>query len=264
MSEDGFNFTQMPQPVLYPDEDDQKAHEWEGGCEDPRVVETEDGSYVMFYTQFEPGSGGRERTRLATATSRDLMHWTKRGPLIAKDAGTPAKSASLVCKVANGRLIAAKINGRYWLYHGRGNIGLLSSPDLMTWDAVPGRILDSSTGRAGKFDSWSVESGPPALLTDKGIVLLTNGRNRDTALNDLDIPAHAYSCGQALFSASDPRKLLGRTDTPFIKPELSWEQNYQYRSNTVFAEGLVLFKGQWFLYYGSAETFVGVATAAAQ
>ena len=134
----------------------------------------------------------------------------------------------------------------------------------MTWDAVPGRILDSSTGRAGKFDSWSVESGPPALLTDKGIVLLTNGRNRDTALNDLDIPAHAYSCGQALFSASDPRKLLGRTDTPFIKPELSWEQNYQYRSNTVFAEGLVLFKGQWFLYYGSAEMFVGVATAAAK
>ena len=31
-----------------------------------------------------------------------------------------------------------------------------------------------------------------------------------------------------------------------------------------FIGGLVLFKNQWFLYYGCADTFVGVATAPVQ
>jgi predicted GH43/DUF377 family glycosyl hydrolase len=35
-------------------------------------------------------------------------------------------------------------------------------------------------------------------------------------------------------------------------------------SGTTFIEGLVLFKNQWFLYYGCADTFVGVATAPVQ
>jgi predicted GH43/DUF377 family glycosyl hydrolase len=56
-SDDGIHFTRMPAPVLYPDNDAQKDHEWQGGCEDPRCVETEDGTYVLFYTQFHRISG---------------------------------------------------------------------------------------------------------------------------------------------------------------------------------------------------------------
>ena len=43
-STDGFHFTRHPSPVLYPAEDAQKKYEWEGGCEDPRVVEDEKGT----------------------------------------------------------------------------------------------------------------------------------------------------------------------------------------------------------------------------
>jgi predicted GH43/DUF377 family glycosyl hydrolase len=50
-------------------------------------------------------------------------------------------------------------------------------------------------------------------------------------------------------------------DQPFFKPELAWEKTGQYAAGTTFSEGLVLFKGKWFLYYGCADTFVGVATA---
>ena len=71
----------MPAPVLYPDADDQKAHEWEGGCEDPRCVETEDGTYVLFYTQYHRIKGEPRHTDLGMATSRDLLHWTKTGPV---------------------------------------------------------------------------------------------------------------------------------------------------------------------------------------
>jgi predicted GH43/DUF377 family glycosyl hydrolase len=53
--------------------------------------------------------------------------------------------------------------------------------------------------------------------------------------------------------------LLERSSQPFLKPELPWEQSGQYAAGTTFAEGLVYFKGQWFLYYGCADSLVGVA-----
>ena len=33
----------------------------------------------------------------------------------------------------------------------------------------------------------------------------------------------------------------------------------QYQAGTTFAEALVFFKGKWFLYYGTADSFVGLA-----
>ena len=33
----------------------------------------------------------------------------------------------------------------------------------------------------------------------------------------------------------------------------------QYPAGTTFVEGLVPFRGKWFLYYGTADSFVGVA-----
>ena len=58
----------MTVPVFYPADDNQKELEWPGGCEDPRVAVTEDGLYVMLYTQWN-----RKQARLAVATSRDLQ-----------------------------------------------------------------------------------------------------------------------------------------------------------------------------------------------
>ena len=43
-SSDGLHFTRRPAPVFYPAEDDQKAREWEGGCEDPRIAESAGGT----------------------------------------------------------------------------------------------------------------------------------------------------------------------------------------------------------------------------
>ena len=47
VSDDGLHFTKMPQPVLFPAEDEMKIYEWEGGIEDPRVVESEDSTYIL-------------------------------------------------------------------------------------------------------------------------------------------------------------------------------------------------------------------------
>jgi len=74
VSEDGVSYTRLKEPVFYPTDDSQKEFEWTGGTEDPRIVETADGLYVLTYTQWN-----REFPRLAVATSKDLKTWEKHG-----------------------------------------------------------------------------------------------------------------------------------------------------------------------------------------
>ena len=75
-SEDGIHFTRTGEPVFYPAEDDQKAREWPGGVEDPRIVEREDGTYVLTYTQWnrETYSVG-----IATSTRPDALDQARAG-----------------------------------------------------------------------------------------------------------------------------------------------------------------------------------------
>jgi predicted GH43/DUF377 family glycosyl hydrolase len=260
-SDDGIHFKKHPKPVLYPDNDDQKDREWEGGCEDPRCVELEDGSYALFYTQYHRINGSFH-VNLGMATSKDLIHWTKTGPVQGLDVNgkmvTPTKSASLVTSVKKGRLIATKIDGKYWLYYGEGDIYLMTSPDLRSWTPVPGFVVKRNPYH---FDSGLAECGPPAVLTSKGIVLLYNGSNASGADKDPSLPSKVYSGGQFLFDRNDPTRLISRSEKPFFKPELPWEKTGQFKDGTTFIEGLVLFHKKWLLYYGAADTFVGVAQA---
>jgi beta-1,2-mannosidase len=257
-SEDGVHFITEPTPVFYPDNDSQKDREWPGGVEDPRVVESEDGTYVLTYTQWN-----RQATDIGTATSTDLIHWTKHGPALVgeKYQHFDYKSASIVTRLTSGRLIAARIQGKYWMYWGEVQVRLATSPDLIHWTPVEdssGKAVVLLHNRPRHFDSAFPEVGPPSLLTDHGIVLIYNGK--DAEKNGAPgIAAGAYSDGQALFSADDPQKLLARTDKPFFRPEKSWEQSGQYAAGTTFAEGLVFFQDKWFMYYGCADSRVGVA-----
>ena len=68
ISEDGLRFTKMKEPVFFPDNDSLKTFEWEGGIEDPRIVESEDSMYIMTYTAFDGTIA-----RLLLATSSDLF-----------------------------------------------------------------------------------------------------------------------------------------------------------------------------------------------
>ncbi len=257
-SDDGLHFERRPAPVFFPDNDGQKDKEWPGGCEDPRITESEDGTYVLTYTQWN-----RKSTDAAIATSKDLLQWTKHGNAFAntKYAGLSWKSAGIVSRLVNARLIAAKIKGKYWMYWGEITIHLATSDDLIHWQPVedsPGHALDVMGSRAGHFDSGFPEVGPPPVLTEKGIVVVYNGKN-DAKNGSRDLQGGTYAAGQALFAASDPTKLIGRLDQPFFKPELTFERSGQYAAGTTFVEGLVFFKGKWFLYYGCADSLVGIA-----
>jgi beta-1,2-mannosidase len=264
-SSDGIHFTRMGEPVFYPEEDDQKAREWPGGVEDPRIVEREDGTYVLTYTQWN-----RATYSVGIATSRDLMHWTKYGPAFLTAAGgkyaqLKYKSAGIVTRVVKDRLIAARISGMYWMYWGEGAIHVATSPDLIHWTPVQdqrGDPVELLHPRAGHFDSTFPETGPPPVLTSAGIVVLYNGKNAASG-GDPDLGPNAYAAGEALFDPINPMHLLTQTDEPVLKPELPYEKTGQYAAGTTFAEGLVYFRKQWFLYYGCADSLVAVATAPA-
>ena len=264
-SADGIHFTRRGEPVFYPAEDDQKAREWPGGVEDPRIVEREDGTYVLTYTQWN-----RETYSVGIATSRDLLHWIKRGPAFltasgGKYAHLKYKSAGIVTHVVKDRLIAAKIAGRYWMYWGEGAIHLAMSDDLIHWTPVEdpsGRPVELLRPRRGHFDSSFPETGPPPVLTSAGIVVLYNGKNAPSD-GDPHLGPNGYAAGEALFDAKSPMHLLEQTDQPVLKPELPYEKTGQYAAGTTFAEGLVWFHKQWFLYYGCADSLVAVATAPA-
>jgi predicted GH43/DUF377 family glycosyl hydrolase len=267
-SADGITFVRRGEPVLYPADDSQQAREWPGGVEDPRIVEAEDGSYVLTYTQWN-----RKSFSVGIATSTDLTHWQKHGPAFAAAAGGKFaelryKSAGIVTRLdkEKGRLIAAKINGRYWMYWGEGAIHLATSSDLIQWNPVEdakGVPIEVLRPRSGHFDSTFPETGPPPVLSATGIVVLYNGKNA-VIDGDRDLGPNAYAAGEALFDKEDPKHLVEQTERPVLQPVMPYEKTGQYAAGTTFAEGLVYFHDQWFLYYGCADSLVGVVTSSAK
>lgn len=255
-SVDGIHFTRNKVPVLFPDEDFMKQYEWEGGIEDPRIIEREEGLYFMTYTAYDG-----QLARLCLASSNDLIHWTKHGLVLSDQfVNTWSKSGAIVGKQKGDKVLAEKINGKYWMYFGDTDLFIASSEDLIHWQPLleNGKLKSVLKPRPGYFDSRLVESGPYALIKENGILLLYNGMNLDEG-GDSEIAKGAYCSGQALFDVTDPTKLINRLEKNFLRPDQPYEIQGQV-NQVCFIEGLVPYKDKWFLYYGTADSKIGVAT----
>jgi predicted GH43/DUF377 family glycosyl hydrolase len=258
VSEDGLHFTKMKQPVFYPSNDSMQVYEWKGGVEDPRLVESEDGTYILTYTSYDG-----KTARLCLATSKDLQTWTKHGLVLsdAKYKDSWSKSGAIVAKQNGSKTIAAKINGKYWMYFGDTDLFMASSADLIHWTVAENeeskKMICVLHPRMGYFDSRLVEPGPYALLKDEGVLLIYNGSNAAN-FNDSSMPKFTYAAGQALFAKDEPWKLIGRTDSNFIRPDKDYERIGEV-NEVCFVEGLVYFNNKWFLYYGTADSKIAVA-----
>lgn len=254
ISEDGLHFRKEPTPVFYPDNDSLKVYEWEGGAEDPRIVESDDGTYIMTYTSYDGSTA-----RLMLATSRDLRTWSKHGTVLTgKFKDLWSKSGAIVAAQNGERIVAQKINGKYWMYFGDTDLFMATSTDLIRWTPVleGDSLRKVLKPRPGYFDSRLVESGPYALVRDEGIVLIYNGMNLDTG-GDPQLPGGAYCGGQALFDKRDPTRLIDRLEENFIRPDRDYEMTGQI-NQVCFLEGMVPFRGKWFLYYGTADSKIAV------
>ena len=279
VSDDGLNFEKMAEPIFYPDNDNMKIYEWNykkygteqtktedcyfcyfDGVEDPRIVESDTGNYIMTYTSYDG-----KTARLSIASSKDLKTWTKHGLVLSdeKYKDTWSKSGAIVSELQGNKIIAKKIDGKYWMYFGDIDLFMASSTDLIHWDVLineeSGKMISVLHPRAGYFDSRLVEPGPYALLKDEGILLIYNSSNAAN-YNDPNLPKFTYAAAQALFDKSQPYKLLYRTESYFIYPDKDYEKIGEV-NEVCFVEGLVFFKDQWFLYYGTADSKIAVAVA---
>ncbi len=258
ISEDGLHFKKQPTPIFYPDNDSMKEYEWKGGVEDPRIVESEDGTYILTYTSYD----GRT-ARLCLASSKDLINWTKHGLVLGegKYKNTWSKAGAIVSKLVGNKIVATKINGKYWMYFGDTNLFMAFSDDLIHWKVAENeenqQMISVLHPRKGYFDSRLVEPGPFALIREDGILLIYNGSNAAN-FNDSELPRFTYAAGQALFDKEKPYKLIDRTTTHFIYPDKEYEKIGEV-NEVCFVEGLIYFKGKWFLYYGTADSKIAVA-----
>lgn len=258
VSEDGFHFTKMKEPVLYPANDSMKQYEWKGGVEDPRIVETDDGRYILTYTSYDG-----KTARLCIASSTDLQHWTKHGLVLnsEKYKNSWSKSGAIIAEQKGNKITAAKINGKYWMYFGDTDLFIASSDNLIHWTVLENeetkKMVPVLNPRPGYFDSRLVEPGPYALLRPQGILLMYNSSNA-AGYSDTSLPKFTYSAAQALFDKTQPWKLINRSSSYFIHPDKPYEKVGEV-NEVCFVEGLVYFNSKWFLYYGTADTKIAVA-----
>jgi len=244
-STDGLHFTVRPEPVLTPEAD----YERNGGVEDPRVVQI-DGTYYLTYTGYDTHSA-----QLCLATSKDLIHWERKGVILPAYRGTWNTQWT-----KSGAIVSQKINGKWWMYYlgtrkdtdgqARDYMGLASSEDLQHWsDATEQPVLPR---RAGAFDARVMEPGPPPIVTSAGILLLYNGANEKLV----------YGPGWALFDGNDPARLIARSEEPFVVPTLEWEKTGNV-PNVIFLEGVAADGGvspenlNLTGYYGGADKYIG-------
>jgi predicted GH43/DUF377 family glycosyl hydrolase len=171
----------------------------------------------------------------------------------------------------NGVLFPAKVEGRYLMLDrpndrrsgggpltGRG-IVLSASDDLTSWEDL-GPVM------AGRPHFWDelIGSGPPPLKTREGWLHIYHG----VATHFLG--ANLYQAGAVLLDLEDPRRVLARTRDNILEPRKTWEMTGQV-PNVVFPvgmtvaetddEGYAVTSSELRLYYGAADTVVGLAVS---
>jgi len=228
ISDDGYKFKKYGKnPVIRPTLPEEKR-----GCEDPRITKIA-GTFYLTYTAYDGMFPEKsQNVYTALATSKDLIHWEKRGIIVKH-----MKAAAI---------FPEKIRGEYIIFIGGQNIRIGRSSDLFNWKLDEKPILDI---REDRFDNCFVEVGPPPFVLNDKLVLFFNTADKN----------FVFHPSLALLDKNNPSNVLYRADEPLMNPTEEFELNGKV-PNVIFGEGLVEFKGTYFYYYGAADKYVAVAT----
>lgn len=241
----GENIVVLERVVEFPELDPQPWHVY-----DPRLTVIDDVLHAVMACDFEDGC------RLLTARTDDFERWE----VVALDAGGDRR---------NGVLFPERVGGRY-LRLERPNtttragapptgdaVVLAASDDLVAWREI-GPVL---AGRPGRWDEL-VGSGPPPVKTREGWLHVYHGVATHFAA------ANIYQAGVVLLDLDDPARVLARGAFNILEPRETYELAGQV-PNVVFPSGMVVEEvdGEGFalpesrvrVYYGAADTVVGLA-----
>ena len=134
---------------------------------------------------------------------------------------------------------------------GQEHIWYVCSPhDLQHW-SQPGILLPERGGPW--WDGLRIGVGAPPVLTDEGWLLIYHG------VKDMG-NRPVYRLGLALLDRENPRKVLARASEWVFAPETNYEQQGLV-PNVVYTCGALLRGEEVWMYYGAADTVIGLAIA---
>lgn len=233
------NWLVSDRPLLEPDE---KIEGEKWGLEDPRLTRVDElDCWVIAFTTFGPGGPS-----LSLATTTDFESVDRIGMVMAPED-------------KNGAILPRRVDGKWVLFHRpvsamnrRADIWLSRSSDLRSWMA-PEHVL--ATREGAWWDSARIGVGPPPIETSEGWLMVYHGV-RTTVAGVL------YRVGLALLDLDDPSRVIRRCDEWVFGPRAEYELSGDV-PGVVFSCGMVHDRAsdELRLYYGAADTSVGLATA---
>ena len=228
-STDGIHFEVRPEPVRVEGLDTTGVYH----VYDPRLTRIEDEVYAVFAADTDEGC----RPGVARVRDDDRLELVGLGPPDTR----------------NGVLFPERVEGAY-LRLERPNTGvsgeeivLAASEDLVSWRVVAPVL----SGRPHYWDE-RIGSGPPPIRTAEGWLHVYHGIATHPAGGDL------YQAGIVLLDAGDPTRVIARGRENLLEPRELYEQVGQV-PNVVFPSGWVVAGDEILLYYGAADTCVGLA-----
>ena len=213
-----------------------------GGTEDPRLtrVGKENVLYLM-YTVCENGL----RVALTSIKLDDFLNkkWKWRQPIFISPPGKANK---------NWVIFPEKIKGKYAVLHSIKPHVQIEYLDNFDFKEKP--YIESFHGgglRKKGWDKWIRGVGAPPIKTKYGWLIFYHAMDNDWS---------KYKVGTMLLDLKDPTKILYRSKKPILEPEEFYENN-GFKGGVVYASGAVVKSGKLYIYYGSADSCICVASA---
>ncbi len=269
-SKDGVNFVrQSDEPVFAGNHE-----EPDGGCvEDPRLMKIGDMYYMTYAARaYAPGQYWLVEyvegvTKAPTymdetdVSGEEIPAFAKENITVTylaatKDFRTYKKFGRITEATVDDRdvfLFPEKIDGKYVMisrpkFKDKGvkmpSIWISFGDDLIEYGA-PELLM---TGKEW-WESQRMGGGTPPIKTDYGWFMLYHG------VDDKGV----YRVGAVLLDLKDPRKIIARTKDFIMEPEFDYETCGIYEG-CVFPTGAVVKDGTLYVYYGTADTYIGLAT----
>ncbi len=228
------NWRYADKPLLEPGEPDFPYEQW--GCEDARVTQLGEREWIIAYTAYS-----RFGPTVCLAKTRDFEKVKRFGP-------------AFIPTNKDAALFPGKIGGRYYMLHrpeigGKEDMWHASTSNYLThWDQ-PGLLMER---RGGPYwDGQRIGAGCPPIRTKQGWLMIYHGTK---AMGNRSI----YRLGVALLDIDDPTKVIARSNEWIFAPETPYEQT-GLMPMVVFACGALVRGDEIWLYYGAADTCVGLA-----
>lgn len=210
------------------------------GVEDPRATILNDRLYLTYtaYDGVHAPRGAVSSIALDDFRAMQFQNWSE-PKLMTPDDVDDKDVALLPEKTAGGYVLYHRVNGRICA-------AVLEDLDF---NERAHQCIDILGPRPGMWDLAKVGISNPPIRVPGGWLMLYHGVSEYST----------YRTGAALL-AEDGITLLARSADPLFEPIEQWEREGEVH-NVVFPCGAVVRDGTIYLYYGGADTVVGVATA---